>query len=192
MVNNDNCLNALLTTLSSQLYEAHPMKLTPYVALVLSLATASPAAAVTIALDDSVNIVPVGGELYLGSHATGGGAGDFQATFTPSAAVPYNVLAQLSVTPFPVTTFTGLTMAWYNASTGALISEIGPVIPQTPLFTTLLNTGQTLRFEWDDSTADASFNFITIVAPATVPLPSGYLLLGTALIGFGALRKRRA
>jgi len=168
------------------------MKLTPYVALLMSFATATPVAALTLLSDGSVYQVPVEGEIYLGSHATGGGAGNFEVQFNPVAGIAFDTIAQFSVTPFPVTTFTGLTMSWHDAVSGVQIAQTGLIIAQTPLFTTLLNSGQILRFEWTGSDPDASFQVLAAVAPATVPLPSGYLLLGTGLIGFGALRLRRS
>lgn len=164
------------------------MKTTAALAAALTLASACLANATTALIDGETYTVPLDGGLYSGEFNSAGGAGSVSMSFAPSDAQNQDAVSFLSLSPFPTKDFTGLTMSWSQG--GTTLGSTAPFIPETPLFTMLQAATQTLSVSWSGSEIGASFRLLVGVAPTPVPLPAGYLLLGTALCGFLAFGRR--
>ena len=158
-------------------------------ALTLPVATAQ--SATFLSCSDSVTIGGPGDDTEFGLGVTAaGGAGSCSVTFTAlSDPIPGSALATIG--PINLSGFTSLTMSWVSSVSGVLST-----IPISVGFTTLGTVFQSpddlvqyLVFSWTGSTKRANFDAEITVEPVPVPLP--IVLLGTALLGMGALARRR-
>ncbi len=88
--------------------------------------------------------------------------------------------------------FTDVTNIFGNGSAevnaGSVVANTGLVFSTDGLVTYALNAGQTyvLRLR-----GDATAPFALAAAVATVPVPAAAWLFGSAMVGFGALRRRK-
>lgn len=139
------------------------------------------------AYDAGVNC---GDDLFLGAFEAQGGAGSatviFEACETP---VDGNAIATVNIAA--AGTFANLTMSWGD-ETATITDGVGGLISGTEvsLFTefTAANPTRELEFTWTDSVNKVGFDFAVDITP--VPVPAGFLLLGTALAGFGLIRRK--
>lgn len=168
------------------------MKTTPIIALALGLAAASPSFAVTYVEDGDLIDIPIGGDVYLGTITSKGGEGSAKILFDPQSNQTQLAFAQMSLSSFPDIPFKELKMSWIDAETGKVLDSVGTDVNEAPAFTSFIGGApQFLVWTWLDSNEEAGFRFLVGVAPAEVPLPSAYLLLGTALCGTAAMRRKK-
>lgn len=167
-------------------------------ALVAVMALAAPLA--PLAVSASTLIEEGGGPydinsdtVFIGIVNSGtGGAGDYVIEFFSTGGIT-NALADASITIIGVgNSFTGLTMSWIDGlALNTIVSTSG-----TYQLNTQFNPDfpvQQLRFDWTNSEPDAGFGFdvTTSMDTGVIPLPASVLLLGSALAGFGVLRRRK-
>ena len=158
-------------------------------ALTLPASTAN--ATTVVACGDAVSIGGVGDDTsFIGLAIAGGGVGSCAVTFSAASdPIPGDALATIGAKVFG--TFTGLKMSWVSIVNGVLFTT--PITVTTTTLSTLF-TGpgdlvQYLEFAWTGSKKGAGFDFEVTVEPIPLPLP--IMLLGTALLGMGALGRRR-
>lgn len=119
-----------------------------------------------------------------------GGAGSFTVNFFTDKD-PLKGTADLSINAGNLTGFTDLTVAWETEdNTADIVGPVDVVVGDLLLSTVFTGTdlSQDLVFTWSDSSAGAGFD----VSVSAVPLPAGAVLLGSALLGLGIARRRRA
>jgi hypothetical protein len=118
------------------------------------------------------------------------GAGSYVIDFfTPGATTV--AVADAAVTAATVnTSFINLTMSWLDGlEMNTLVSAAG-VDTLTTLFDGTFPVQQ-LVFEWTDSDDQAGFRFDVEANVSAIPLPAGFLLLGSGGALFGLLGWRR-
>lgn len=147
------------------------------------------ASALTLVNDGDSVTIPDDDTAFLALPTTAGGPGSFTVTFT-SSLDPLTGGALATIGPRTAGSFTDLTMEWVSLVNGVLDST--PVsATETSLLTTFASPGdlvQNLVISWSDSSlAGAGFD----VEISLVPLPAGVILMGTALAGFGVMRRRK-
>ena len=132
--------------------------------------------------------------LFTGAVDSGaGGAGSYIVEFTWPGGPSVLGIADAAVTNATVQdSFTGLMMSWIDGASLNSITSTTGVDSLSTLFSEA-NPIQQLRFDWTDSVSNQSFRFdvTTSVETGVIPLPASFLLLGTALAGFGVLRRRK-
>ena len=120
--------------------------------------------------------------MVIGDVTAGGGAGSHSVSFE-SCSEPATGIANASVTVAVAGTFEGLTVAW-SGGNGPVAVVPGGVTVTTQF--TAGNNPQDLIFAWTGSIKDVSFDYDV----SAVPVPAGFLLLGTALAGLGFARRK--
>ena len=126
---------------------------------------------------------PGGASMVIGDVTAAGGAGSHSVSFE-SCSEPSTGTANASVTVAVGGTFSDLTVAW-SGGEGPVAVVSGGITTITTQFTAG-NNPQDLIFAWSDSLANASFDYDV----SAVPVPAGFLLLGTALAGLGFARRK--
>jgi len=106
-------------------------------------------------------------------------AGDFEHTFIVESAAAG--VASVSLTALIAGVFEGLTVSWSGGNTGGANDVVS---------TEFAGAGsQDLLIVWDSTLSTQDFD--GSVQITSVPVPAGLLLMGTALAGLGALRRRK-
>jgi len=109
-----------------------------------------------------------------------------------SCTTPADSQAHVTIGTNVAGTFFNLVGAWSAGETVAITDGSGALLNGEVLdiFTTFTDTTnpQSLTFSWTNSIKGAGFDYE--VSIATVPLPAGVLLLGTALAGLGFARRK--
>lgn len=123
----------------------------------------------------------------------------FESTFDPLESTAAATIGDVTFKQFE-----DLTLWWISASdwdgTAANLGAAAAValdsVAITPILTTLdtkfespLNLDQYLVVTWSSATNKAAFDIEITTSP--IPLPAGILLMGTALAGFGVMRRRK-
>lgn len=128
------------------------------------------------------------GPYFWGATMTSGdGAGSVSFTFNnPGTAGTTAGVTQGTVLQF-TGSFNGLTASWANGQSQSIAGNVSQAFIN---ISTLLASGASdvLTISWGAVTG-AKADIDLAIAP--VPLPAGFLLLGTALVGAGALSRRR-
>ncbi len=127
---------------------------------------------------------------------------DFWSVKFESTADPLDAGASATIGDVVFKQFKDLTMWWISANDwdgteenlAAAAANALDSIAITPLQTSLattfespLNLDQYLVVTWSDAKKNAAFD----IEVTAVPLPAGILLMGTALAGFGVMRRRK-
>jgi hypothetical protein len=140
------------------------------------------------------------GDHYTGEVKAGpsGGAGSYAVTFNATQDPLYGN-ASVSLNSFDVAMFDDVVVSWLDADDDSVLSSAPVMIEDTSIGKVgLLNLAttfggdalsQNLQFAWEDSEANAAFDFDVVAA---VPLPASIWLFGAALGGVGLMRRRSA
>lgn len=127
---------------------------------------------------------------YIGDIVGTGGAGTRSITFT-ACTVPSGGMAEASITDVVAGTFSNLAAGWSAGDMVQVTDATGTLLTANlfDLFTTFTaaTNPQMLTFTWDGSVKDASFDYNV---STSVPVPAGFLLMGTALAGLGLARRK--
>lgn len=122
---------------------------------------------------------------------------DFVASSTPAAGVAFNTNLSGG------NSLDSATVAWWEASSdGTLLSLIesvdanlnGGATSLATLFDGDAPDYQSVVFTWagfDSTGTGLPLDIQVQVVPSAVPVPAGILLMGTALAGFGVMRRRK-
>ena len=149
-------------------------------AVVATLPMAASAALVTIA-DGGTTLVTMG-DVYQFDVVTN--AGDFQHTFT--VASDSAGVASVSLNDIIAPFFDGVTVEWSVG--GVVVADGGEDELVSTTFADPGSLTQLLTISWVEAPADSTFD--GAVSISSVPVPAGLLLMGTALAGFGVLRRK--
>ena len=162
-------------------------------ATLIAAATALPAHAITFVSESGAYIIEPSADFFLGTVDANGGSGSYQIRFDPGIATPFTATAAVALSSPIAGSFDDLTVFWSSLPTGGVLASTAIGSGITTLDTTFSGgTSQYLNFSWTNSNPVVGFGF-DVSTPALVPLPTSYLLLGTALVGAGmVLRSRRA
>lgn len=169
------------------------MKPTIYAAAALAVLLPGAASAVT-ATPELDNIVDGGetllesGELYSFRYTETAATGGPQSfTYEFSSIAGTGTTTGVSINAVPSNGITGLFVQWLNATTGNVDDAWDGT---SATFASGFAAGETkyLTIGWQSSSVGGDVN----VNIQPVPVPAGILLLGTAMIGAGLLRKKRA
>ena len=139
------------------------------------------------------DVVEIGlGDIFImdifGDAVDGAGSASYGFTATE------DLIALNTSTLNPDVGFAGATVSWTeNADGTGVISTLSTadILADLSISTTIL-LGETkyLYATWTNVTEDRSnFDFRVVTEP--VPVPAGILLMGTALAGFGVMRRRK-
>lgn len=129
---------------------------------------------------------------------------DFWSVKFESTTDPLDSNASATIGDVTFKQFTDLTLWWISASDwdgteanlAAAAANALDSVAITPLLTQLSTTfespddmDQYLVVTWSSATKKAAFDIEITTSP--IPLPAGVLLMGTALAGFGVMRRRK-
>lgn len=155
------------------------------------------ASAAQLIVDGGEYSISEGSEFFgnVGGASNGGGAGSWSVLFDATTD-PLTAGASATIGNIVLSQFTDLTMEWIAESDGFVLASAAVTTDDFSLTTVFTEVGvlagddnpQFLVLSWSDSSEGAGFD----VEVAAVPLPAGVLLMGTALAGFGVMRRRKA
>ena len=149
-------------------------------AAIATMPVVASAALVTI-LDGGTTLVTMG-DVYQFDVVTN--AGDFQHTFT--VASDSAGIASVSLNDIIAPFFDGVSVEWSVG--GVVVANGGEDDLVSTTFTDPGSLTQLLTISWAEAPADSTFD--GAVSISSVPVPAGLLLMGTALAGFGVLRRK--
>jgi len=157
------------------------MKLSSMIAAAAIATTPMAASAVVVSNGGTTNPVAFG-DTYQFLTFVGE---QFTHTFTvPSLG---SGVAALSFDAIVADAFENLSITWYaGTGTGGAVLSTGTTTASTSFDTDLT---QTVAVYWDSTDPNHAFTAGSVVI-SSVPVPAGLVLMGTALAGLGALRRR--
>ncbi len=148
------------------------------------------ASAVTTTWLNNGGIYSIGvGNTYAGNVTTG--TGSWAVRFDATSALSGTTTA--SIGGVNLGNYSNLVMSWVSAATNTVLSSVAITSGQNLLSTVFSSPGnlsQYLRFTWSSSGSSGGFD-VKVHDVAAVPLPAGFLLMGTALAGLGVISRRR-
>lgn len=151
--------------------------------VVATLPMAASAAVVQIADGGTTVLTEFNDDVY--EFVVDTNAGDFTHTFT--VAGDGEGMAEVSLNTLIAPFFDGVLVQWI--ADGKIVAGGGDGEVVTTSFVDPGSLTQTLSVTWTDAPADSGFDGAVVIS--AVPVPAGLLLMGTALAGFGALRRKQ-